>query len=286
MKKLPSENIKQKIVVIYHGDCPDGFGGAWSAWKKFGNMAVYIPVHDRLSPPFKIKNKEVYLIDYVYQPDVIKKLMRDNVRVTAIDHHISIAESVKLTYRYSYDVKHSGAVLAWNYFHPGKKVPMLLRYIEDRDVWKWNTPHSRELLMLIDLAPLDFKVWSSLAKDLEDARTHATYVKKGTLLLLHYRSLCEKLLPNADLVKFEGAKIFAINCPRYFADDIGHTLAAKTRSFSLSWNEFGGIIHVSLRSDGKVDVAKIAKKYGGGGHRQASGFSFEAGKKTPWKLLK
>jgi len=111
-------------------------------------------------------------------------------------------------------------------------------------------------------------------------------VKKGTLLLLHYRSLCEKLLPNADLVKFEGAKIFAINCPRYFADDIGHTLAAKTRSFSLSWNEFGGIIHVSLRSDGKVDVAKIAKKYGGGGHRQASGFSFEAGKKTPWKLLK
>jgi phosphoesterase RecJ-like protein len=34
--------------------------------------------------------------------------------------------------------------------------------------------------------------------------------------------------------------------------------------------------HVSLRSDGTVDVAEIAMSFGGGGHPSASGFSIEA----------
>jgi bifunctional oligoribonuclease and PAP phosphatase NrnA len=34
--------------------------------------------------------------------------------------------------------------------------------------------------------------------------------------------------------------------------------------------------HVSLRSDGTVDVARIAARYGGGGHTSAAGFSAEA----------
>lgn len=286
MKNQVTKTPKQKIVVIYHGNCPDGFGGAWSAWKKFGARAAYLPAKDRLALPCPLKNKEIYLIDYTYEPNIIKKLVKDNIRVTAIDHHVSQEASIKLTDRYSYDIKHSGAVLAWKYLHPSKKVPMFLRCVEDRDIWKWNVPHSKELLMLIDLAPLDFKVWSRLAKDLEDPRSRATYVKKGTLLLLYYRSMWEKLLPYAELVKFDGKKIFALNCPHYFADDLGHILAAKTNSFSLLWREAYGTIRVSLRSTGKADVAKIAKKYGGGGHKRASGFTFEVGKKLPWKLIK
>jgi oligoribonuclease NrnB/cAMP/cGMP phosphodiesterase (DHH superfamily) len=285
MKTSKIKTPRQKIVVVYHGDCPDGFGGAWAAWKKFGARAAYLPARDRNAPPCKLKDKEVYLIDYTYEPAVVKKLIKDNIRVTAIDHHVSQEAAVRLTDRYSYDIKHSGAALAWKYFHPGKKVPMLLRYIEDGDLYKWNVPHSRELLMLIELASFDFKTWSRLAKDLENPRTHATYIKKGALLLFYNRSLWERLLPNAELVKFDGKKIFALNCPRYFADDLGHALAAKTHSFALLWNESGGNIRVSLRSEGNADVAKIAKKYGGGGHKRSSGFSFEVGKKTPWKIL-
>jgi nanoRNase/pAp phosphatase (c-di-AMP/oligoRNAs hydrolase) len=276
---------KQKIVVIYHGKCPDGFGGAWAAWKKIGAKAAYLPARDRSAPPAPLKNKIVYVIDYTYDAPIIKKLIKDNIRVTAIDHHVSQADATKLTENYLYDVKHSGATLAWQYFHPGKKTPMLLRYLEDRDLWKWRVPHSREMLMLVDLAPFDFTTWSRLAKDIDDPHIHATYLKKGALLELHYRSLYEKLIPNAELVTFASKKIYALNCPYYFADDLGHALAMKTKTFSLLWNESGGRIRCSLRSYGKIDVSKIAKKYGGGGHRQSSGFSFPVGKKTPWKLL-
>ena len=83
--------------------------------------------------------------------------------------------------------------------------------------------------------------------------------KKGALLELHYRSLYKKLLPMRELVKFAGQTIYALNCPYYFADDLGHELAIKTHSFSLLWNEAGGRIRCSLRSAGKIDVSKIAK---------------------------
>jgi hypothetical protein len=276
---------RQKIVVIYHGKCPDGFGGAWAAWRKFGAKAAYFAARDRGAPPVPLKNKIVYVIDYTYDAPIMKKLIKDNIRVTAIDHHVSQKEATMLTEKYSYNVKRSGATLAWEYFHPGKPVPALLRYVEDRDLYAWKVPHSREMLMLIDLAEFDFKTWSVLAKELDDPRTRTVNLKKGALLDFHYRSLYRKLLPNAELVKFAGKKIYVLNCPYYFADDLGHELAAKTRSFALLWNESGGRIRCSLRSAGKIDVAKIAKKYGGGGHRLSAGFSFRVGTKTPWKLL-
>lgn len=47
-------------------------------------------------------------------------------------------------------------------------------------------------------------------------------------------------------------------------------------------NECSPHYHVSLRSDGSVDVSDIASNYGGGGHETAAGFSTE----TPFKELK
>lgn len=284
-KSTAIKTPRQKIVVIYHGNCPDGFGGAWSAWRKFGAKAAYLPATDRNALPCPIKNKEVYLIDYTYEPELVKKLVNDNVSVTIIDHHVTAKPSLKLVGESLYAIDHSGSVLAWHYFHQDKKVPMLLRYVEDRDIWNWKVPHSREMLMLLDLAPFDFEAWSRMAREFEDPHMRAADIKKGALLLMHYRSLYEKLLPKADLVKFEGRKIYALNCPYYFADDLGHALAAKTHSLAILWGEYGGSVRVSLRSQGIIDVSKIAKKYGGGGHKHASGFSFDAGKKKPWKLI-
>ena len=83
MKKSLIKIPKQKIVVIYHGKCPDGFGAAWVAWKKFGAKAAYLPARDRSAPPVPLKNKIVYIIDYTYDAPIIKKLIKDNIRVTA-----------------------------------------------------------------------------------------------------------------------------------------------------------------------------------------------------------
>lgn len=46
-----------------------------------------------------------------------------------------------------------------------------------------------------------------------------------------------------------------------------------------------GEFNISLRSLGKIDVAKIAQKLGGGGHRNASGATFKGSQKALIKIL-
>ena len=285
--KTPS----QKIIVIYHGDCPDGFGGAYAAWKKFGARAAYLPAFNRDALPCPLKGKEVYLIDYTYHDEALmRRLVRDNVRVTAIDHHITAEPFVRMTQDASFSLDHSGAVLAWRYFHPKKKIPALLRYIEDRDLWRWKVPGARAVLARFDLEPMELPSWDRAAKALERAGVRKEYRAQGALLLRHAEALTDALLTGADMVRFAGREVYAVNAPRRFASEMGNTLARRTRSFAIIWREASGIVNVSLRSDGSVDVASIARCFGGGGHKAAAGFSFPVGKGNaivfPWKIVK
>jgi phosphoesterase RecJ-like protein len=46
--------------------------------------------------------------------------------------------------------------------------------------------------------------------------------------------------------------------------------------------KYPGIFKVSMRSQGEIDVAEIARKYGGGGHKNAAGFNLKV---QDWKEL-
>lgn len=53
-------------------------------------------------------------------------------------------------------------------------------------------------------------------------------------------------------------------------------VAVLIHSISNTKEEVQGRFHVSLRSDGTVDVAAFASSFGGGGHYRAAGFSIES----------
>lgn len=54
---------------------------------------------------------------------------------------------------------------------------------------------------------------------------------------------------------------------------INHLRSVKSVEMAILFREeSAGITHVSLRSKGQVDVARFAKRYQGGGHRQAAAF--------------
>jgi nanoRNase/pAp phosphatase (c-di-AMP/oligoRNAs hydrolase) len=65
----------------------------------------------------------------------------------------------------------------------------------------------------------------------------------------------------------------AINSNVLFASELGNRLAEQSTSFGLVWQlAANGEAKASLRSKGDFDVAAIAVRYGGGGHRNAAGF--------------
>jgi nanoRNase/pAp phosphatase (c-di-AMP/oligoRNAs hydrolase) len=265
--------ILTDIVVIYHGKCSDGFGGAWVAWKKFGDSATYIGAEDRDHHHVDLSNKEVYLIDYSYPLDVMLEIEKTAKKFVVIDHHVSVKENIEKIQNHFYDVHHSGAYLAWQYFFPSQKVPKLIEYIEDGDLYIFSLLDSRPILAYLYVCDFDFLVYEQISKDLETEHGYAKILEQGTLLRTVHERQVEYFAKKAGLVEFEGYTIYAVNANNIVASDLGHILSQKQGPFALIFNYEKWGWKCSLRGDGTVDLSLIAKKYGGGGHHNAAGFA-------------
>lgn len=278
----------KKVLVLYHERCQDGFTAAWTARKKFGSRAEYVPVGPEELPPRFPKNyKEVYALDVCYPIDVQKKLRRANGKVVVLDHHASLGKETEFFPENVFDNDHSGAVIAWRYFFPKKKMPKLFRYIEDLDFWRFRLPFINEMKCYINSKDLNFREWDALVREVESPIGFKRCILAGRAILGYEASGVKDIVEQGDVVLFEGRKILAVNSSfKRLTSEVGGIFLKLRPPVALVWYEKHGVINVSLRGNGKVDVSKIAVKYGGGGHKNAAGFSFPADKKFPWKRVK
>lgn len=274
----------KSVVVIFHGDCWDGFGGGYAAWKKFGDSAEYYPQKHGFAVPGGIDGKEVYIIDFSFKEEIMADIVKRAKKVVALDHHVSAEKSTKMAREYVYALDHSGAVIAWQYFHPNTPVPVLLQHVEDVDIWKWKLPNTAELMAYMGLVEYDFETWDAIARDWEDPVRLAGYVARGKDLLKYESQMVKRLMEGAMLAEFEGHKTYVVNSP-VLHSEIGMRLTKLLPPIAIVWSEKTGIHRVSLRSDGSVDVSLLAQKYGGGGHKAAAGFAFPINKEKPWKII-
>ena len=102
--------------------------------------------------------------------------------------------------------------------------------------------------------------------------------------MLFQKIVIEQLIKDADKAVFNGYKTLVVNSP-IWNSEIGHILADKLPPIGIIWFQRNGRICVSLRSNGKVDVSELAKRYGGGGHKAAAGFDVDAKNGLPWKIV-
>jgi hypothetical protein len=70
-------------------------------------------------------------------------------------------------------------------------------------------------------------------------------------------------------------RVEAVNALQY-RSHVGHELAKRAsygHPIGIAYRVFGARVDVSIYSIGDVDVAEVAARFRGGGHRNASGFS-------------
>jgi len=272
----------KKIAVIYHAACPDGFGAAWAAWRKFGSRAEYHAV-SHSDRPLPLRGKEVYFLDLVYPPEAMRRAIAAARKVVVIDHHVSAKDSVALAPESVYDMEHSGAYLAWNYFHPGTPVPRLLLHVEDEDLWKFKRAHTSAVNARLELLDFDFKAWDAVIRKFEQPAFRKKFIQEGGLLRAYRTRMVRRLIEeNAVPVRFLGYRVLAVNGARPFVSEIGNELCRREPPLGIVWQEKPGRLAVSLRSDGTVDVAEIAARFGGGGHKAAAAFSLPLKASKPW----
>ncbi len=277
---------KKEIVILYHGGCPDGFGGAYAAWKKFGDGAEYIPVAHGQAVPEGLAGRKLFFIDFCYPQDLMDKIVKTAKSVTVLDHHLGMKKIVGSMPEYVFDEKRSGATIAWSYFFPDVPVPLLLKYVEDDDRYVFLLPDSHALLSYIYTCRFTFEEWDELAREIENEQTRSVSIEKGKSYVEYSSILIEQIMNKAALVSFEGFECYLASAPDVFKSEVGNRLARLKAPLGIAVNFHGDVLNVSLRSDGSIDVSAIAQKYGGNGHPAAAGFRIQWGETLPWTILK
>jgi len=270
MKVEPS----QIDFVIYHANCSDGFGAAWAAWKLLGNKATYVAATHGDRPP-DVRNRNVAILDFSFKNADTKKLIRDANSLVVLDHHKSAMVELHDIPQASFDMTKSGAMLAWNYFHPTKEPPKFIRYIQDRDLWKWELPYSKEFSAAFDMVPFEFEEFSAF----EDDSTFDDACKRGSYILAYSKTVVKKMADKATRRTWNGKQVCIVNASHWMSE-IGSKLSPDCDFVVIWYFDHTRQEHrVSLRSfHENVDVSEIAKSFGGGGHKSAAGFTLDKDK--------
>jgi oligoribonuclease NrnB/cAMP/cGMP phosphodiesterase (DHH superfamily) len=274
--------IEQKIVVFYHGNCPDGFGGAYAAWKKFGDSAAYVPLKYGKAFDYDVTGKEVYFIDFSFPKPEMDAIAAKAGAFTALDHHEGTKDVVESMPNHVYDVSRSGAVIAWQFFHPDTPVPLLLQYVQEGDLYRFALPNSHAILTYVYTRLFEFTVWDELERMLEDETELARIIDRGSIYNEYTQLLVDKIVKDAEPVRFEGYDVYLASCARAFVSYVGNLLAKEHPPLALIVSVRGGELRVSMRGNGTVDLSKIAQKYGGNGHPNAAAFIVPLGTTPPW----
>ena len=277
---LKPDQADANPLVIYHGGgCPDGFAAALAAWLFFEGRAEFLGLdHGEVKavaelPP--LEGRVVYILDFSFPLELMQAIDACAAKLVVLDHHKSAAESLTgFACRCGvvhFDMKKSGARLAWEFFQPERPLPDLVRCVEDRDIWVWQYADSKAFLAALDMEPYAFARWADIAAF--DAPKRAAFSARGQAMDEKFSKLAVDMADGARPVAFNGVKGLMVNVPSVFHSLIGEILSLKSGTFALMWNaNKSGGIKVGLRSQPGFDCIPLARSMGGGGHAQACGF--------------
>ena len=274
-------------IIFYHGSCPDGFGGAYAAWKKFGDAAEYVPLTRGGEDLPDVTGREVYFIDFILTQPEMDAIAAQAARLVALDHHAGVREVTESMPEHVFDNERSGATIAWNYFHPDAPLPKLLSFVEDDVLFLFKLPDTRAVVSYLSVKPYTFESWDEAALLLEDPVASGAFLAKLHTYAEYFELLAQLSVDHAKLVRFEGHEVYFATAHPFkpMKSLVGNLLAKKQGPFSLVVAAHPKGFGVSIRGDGSIDVSAIASKYGGNGHYSSSGFLVPTGGEMPWTLV-
>lgn len=285
MNAVLGADFAERPLVIYHSPCLDGFTAAWACWLKHPE-AEFVPGIYGQDPP-DVAGRDVFLLDFSYKRDVMLKIIDAAKSVVVLDHHktaeaelANIWGATKRSFCH-FDMNKSGARLAWEWFHPNEDVPLLVKLVEDRDLWRFNIGNSKEINAALFSYEYDFGMWSNLRSSLESARGYDNLLNAGRAIERKQDKDVKELVAGLRHDRYFDAAgalsaygpIPCANLPYTLASDAGNLMAEGAPFSAVYYQEADGWFKVRLcsKEDG-ADVSAVAARYGGGGHEHAAGF--------------
>jgi uncharacterized protein len=262
-----------KPIVIFHDQCRDGWCAAWIIAGCYRG-AELVPGQYGHSPP-DVTGRDVILADFSYPRAEMEAIAAKAKTLTVYDHHKTAEAALRDLpgAMVHFDLERSGAGVAWDFLHPTLPRPWLVDYVEDRDLWRHRLPDSEEVNAYIATLPFEYRDW-----DGANTLTWQEARGKGAVALAKTQQYVREVAKNARRIVFEGHEVPIVNAPQV---DISELLASMLETSDTPfvmgwWQRADGLFAHSLRSKGDFDVSELAKRHGGGGHKNAAGFQAKA----------
>ena len=229
----------------------------------------------------------IFIVDFSLETEEMMLELKDRcTNFYWCDHHASSKKTLAFLWE---DTKvlgergigKSGCLLTWNTLFPYKEVPYVVDLVNDYDLWLFKLGPETEALheSMNDEASLN--VWERLVyNDSPTLKKVKEHISEGYLLLDKKDQRIQKRLKQGIIRDFAEYKAVIINSTTDISK-LGN-VACETNEVDLaiiySFFREGNTpkVSLSLRSIGdKCDVGKLAEKYKGGGHMNASGASID-----------
>lgn len=270
-------------LCIYHANCADGFTAAWVVNRYFKGAVDFHPGVYTNSPP-DVTDRDVIILDFSYKRPVIQKMLGQCFSMLILDHHKSAAVDLSgfinstdwPTAHVVFDMERSGARITWDHFFPDESPPPLLLYVEDRDLWRFSLPESRNVNAALFSYEYDFLNW-----DLLMSMSIGRLAKDGEAIeRKHHKDIRELVKVMRRMMEIDGCAVPVANLPYTLTSDAGQLMAVgewteDNPEFPFAacyWDTPEGRVFSLRSATGGADVQAVAVKYGGGGHRNAAGF--------------
>lgn len=255
-------------LVIHHANCIDGFTAAVIA-KDVMPEAELFPAAYGDDPP-DVAGRDVLIFDFSYPREMLIRMQAKAESLLVFDHHKTAAENCEGLDFCTFDMERSGAMMAWDHFHPDKSSPLWIEAVQDRDLWRWQLVTTEAVHAFLSSLPFDFDVWQAI-----EHMSLPEIMSRGEAILKYTKSVMKKKAPLGRLVTIEGKQVIAINATYDGLSELLHYLLEtfETADYAMGYGQQAdGSWRYSVRSRPGFDVSKVAKQYGGGGHAQAAGF--------------
>jgi hypothetical protein len=272
--------------VIYHASCWDGFCCAWLCHIAWPN-AEFVQANYGWSPP-DVSGKDLLIADFSYPRDVLIEMSTKAKSIKVLDHHETAEEALHDLSFCVFDMDRSGGRLTWEYLlaeghlkvkHRWQDLSYscphwLVRYTEDRDLWRHALPHSREINAALRSYSLDFQVWDTLAD-----RSPESFLAEGTGIVRYTQGVIDHHLRYLQWVEIDGVRGKGVSCSTaHIWSEMMEQIMLKEPNlpFVVVWQDtVDGLRLYSIRTPkyGSHHANQIAKKMGGGGHTHSSAFN-------------
>ena len=258
-----------KKLCIYHGNCADGFTSAWVVRRALGEDVDFHAGVYQDAPP-DVEGRDVVMVDFSYKRPVLEQIRDRAASVLILDHHKTAEADLRdLPGVVSvFDMNRAGARITWDHYFPNQEPPKLLLHVEDRDLWRFALRKTREIQASVFAYPYEFKVWDFLmSADLDQLAIEGEAIERK-----HFKDIRELVGVVTRRMNIGGHNVPIANLPYTLTSDAGHHLAKGEPFAGCYWDTPQGRVFSLRSTDEGLDVSAIAKLYGGGGHRNASGF--------------